>query len=137
MSPSDSEFDFLANRLSEDISTVEQQLEDLGADIFSTAELIELRGRFQERLDNFDFFQKKFINLAIWSPLTLLVGGGLYAIGAVRCGLLLITAFPVVLFTCLAGVFLIYQNFGSRGRMENWLELVENELSKRKAARKR
>lgn len=132
MSPSDSEFDFLANRLSEDISTIEQQLEDLGPGIFTTAQLIELRGRFEERLDNFDFFQKKFINIAIWSPLTLLLGGGVYALGMVRLGMLLIIAFPVILFTCLVGVFLIYQNFGSRGRMEHWLELVEGELKKRK-----
>lgn len=133
MKPSDREYDFLASQLSEDLATEEQQLEALGAEIFSTAQLIELRGRFRERLENFDFFQQNVLKIAIWSPAFLLVGGGLFWLKVYRLGMFLLVAFPIVLAVCLVGVFLIYQNFGRRGRMEHWLELVEDELKKRKA----
>ena len=133
MNPSDWEFDHLASRLSDEISTVEQQLEELGAAVFTTAQLIELRGRFWERLDNLAFFQKKLTRLAVGSPLLLLLGGGLFWTGFYRLGMFLMMAFPVALVVCLAGVFLQYQNFGSRGRIESWLELVNAELKKRKA----
>lgn len=132
MAPSDKEFDFLADRLAEDISTMEKQLEELGAEVFSSAQLIEMRGRFQERLENFEFFQKKLVRLAILSPFLILVAVFFLWLGIQKLGMLALMAFPVSLMLCLFGIFLIYQNFGSRGRMENWLEMVEEELKNRK-----
>lgn len=135
MAPSDREFDFLAERLSENLSTIEHQLMELGASVFSSAQLIEMRGRFRERLENFEFFQKKLTLLAVWSPACLAIGAGGLWLGFYRLGPLALFAFPIVLMICLGGIFSLYQNFGSQGKMEHYLELVEEELKKRKMKR--
>ena len=57
MQPSGRDFDLLANRLSNDITTDEEQLDSLGTAIFTTAKLIEMKGRYQERLNQFDCWQ--------------------------------------------------------------------------------
>jgi hypothetical protein len=57
MQLSEKDFDLLANRLANGIDTGEQQLDDLGTAVFSNAKLIEIKGRYRERLGQFDYFK--------------------------------------------------------------------------------
>ncbi len=133
MDSSERDLDQLAERLSEELSYDELQLNELGASVFQTAKLIEMRGRYIERLEQFDFWQKILMNAALWSPLLIGLGGAFLWLGMARIAWLFLTAFPVVLMACLAGVFVIYRQFGLRRKIENWLEEIEAELSKRKS----
>lgn len=72
------------------------------------------------------------MRIAIWSPICLLLGSGLLWLRIPRMGWFFLVAFPVTLAVCLAGVFLLYRNFGSKGRIEHWATLIENELTTRK-----
>lgn len=131
MKPTDSNFDLLANRLANDISSDEKQLDDLGAAVFTTAKLIEMKGRFRERLSQFDFWHGRLMKAAMWSPIFLPAGAALLWLGSVRAGWVMFTMFPVVLMVALSGVFLMYQKFGGRRTVETRLEAIETELQNR------
>lgn len=135
MQPSDQDFDRLANRLSEDLSNDEKQLNELGATVFTMAKLLELKGRYLERLEQFDFWQGILMKTAMWSPLLLVLGTGLLWLKVIRAGWMLLVAFPVTLTACFAGVFLMYRQFGIRKKIENWLEEVEEELASRQVGK--
>ncbi len=132
MPPSDRDFDLLADRLANGLSTDEQQLNDLGPAVFTTAKLIEMRGRYRERLSQFDFWQGRLMKAATWSPVFVPVGAFLLWLGVVRAGWVLVTMFPVVLMFALAGVFLMVQKFGGRQNIEARLDAVEAELQTRR-----
>jgi hypothetical protein len=133
MHPSEKDLDQLANRLAKDVSSDEKQLNELGASVFTNAKLLELRGRYLERLEQFDFWQRLLMKAALLSPVLLVAGAGLFWLKAVIPGWMLITAFPVVFAGCLASVFLMYRRFGVRKKVETWLEDIECELEKRQA----
>lgn len=134
MKPSERDLDQLAQRLAEEMSSDEIQLNELGASVFPTAKLLEMKGRYAERLAQFDFWQATLMRTALWSPVLLVLGSLLLWLKAIRAGWLFLTAFPVVFAVCLAGVFLMYRQFGIRKKVENWLEEIEDELLKRRAA---
>lgn len=131
MPPSDRDFDLLADRLANGLSTDEQQLDDLGPAVFTTAKLIEMKGRYRERLSQFDFWQGRLMKAAMWSPVFVPLGGFLLWAGIVRAGWVLVTMFPVVLMVALAGIFLMVQQFGGRQSIEARLVAVEAELRAR------
>ncbi|MCB0519860.1 MAG: hypothetical protein H6577_11590 [Lewinellaceae bacterium] len=131
MQPTESDFDLLANRLADGLESDEVQLHELGASVFTTAKLIELKGRFQERLDQFDFWQGRLMKAAMWSPAFLLAGAVLIWFRVPRIGWLLLTMFPTLLIITLAGVFLVAQHFGGRRNLECYLEDIETELKGR------
>jgi len=131
MHPSEKDFDLLADRLANGLSTEEQQLDDLGPAFFTTAKLIEMKGRYRERLDQFDFWQGRLMKAAVWSPVFVPVGGLLLWLGVVRGGWVLVTMFPALLIVALAGVYLMVKKFGGRQNIEARLDAVEAELNQR------
>lgn len=135
MDPTERDLDHLARRFSQEMSDDEVQLNELGSSIFSTAKLLEMRGRYIERLQQFDFWQRLLIKAALWSPLLLVVGSILLWFRIIPLGWMFITAFPVLFVMCLLSVFLMYRRFGIRKKTEHWLEEIENELTKRRAIR--
>lgn len=133
MRPTDSDFDLLANRLSDGLETDEAQLHELGPAVFTTAKLLEMKGRFRERLDQFDFWQARLMKAALWSPAFLLTGAALLWLHLVKIGWLLLSMFPAILLTAMAGVFLLAQHFGGRRNIECCLEDIESELKDRQS----
>jgi hypothetical protein len=132
MHPSERDLDRLASRLAGEVANDEQQLLELGAAVFTTAKLLELKGRLRERLDQFDFWHGQLMRAAAWSPAFLAAGAALLWLKFPRLGWLMLVAFPVILAGALAGVILLMRNYGGRSRIENRLEEVEAELKSRR-----
>lgn len=133
MHPSDRDLDLLADRLSNDLKTDEQQLDALGPEVFTTAKLIEMKGLYRERLDQFDFWQGSLLKVAMWSPVFAPVGGFLLWLGIVRAGWVVVTLFPALLMVALGGVFLLAKQFGGRQNIEARLTGIEAELHRRQS----
>lgn len=132
------DFDLLAKRLSEDLPPDEEKiLDEMGADLFATAKLIELKGRYEERLSQFDGWQRFFLKMAMWSPVFLPAGLGLLWAGVGRAGWVLLTAFPVLLSVALLCIGALWQKTGGRSGIEYRLRQVHDALSARASTARR
>lgn len=102
-----------------------------GPAYFSTAELLEMRGRLMERQQLFYRFQKSNLWLAALAPCWLVVGFIFGVFGWITPALAAFLLFPLTLAMFLAGLILARSWFGAKGNMEHIGLLIEMELSRR------
>lgn len=128
----DQELDLLAAQFSKELATSEQQLIALGAAHLPTSDLLRLQGKYTERIESYSLWQQRFLNLAMWSPILLVIGAALFWIGLLKLSLLVLSAFPVSLLIAGWGVFNLYKNYGTLILQEELLDAIDEELGKRK-----
>lgn len=127
----DEDYDLLADRLAGKLTDDEEQLDQLGAEWLTTAKLIEMKGRYQERLDQFDDWQGLFLKMALFSPTCLVLGTGLFWVGLARAAWFLLAAFPVFFLVALVGIGFLWHKTKGRREIEHRLEEVTAALNKR------
>ncbi len=137
MEPLDSELDRLAKVLASDIASDEQQFHAVGPQLMTSGQLISLYGKLEERLSQYTQWQKLFMNLALWSPLSLVIGGLLLWIGLSRLGFFLLSFFPVGLLFSAIGIFKLYTTLGPLSNIDWMLEEVKTELNRRRQKKKK
>lgn len=133
----DQELDLLAAQFSKELATSEQQLMALGASNLPTSDLLRLQGKYSERIESYSAWQKRFLNLAMWSPALLLVGSALFWLGLLKLSLLFLSAFPVSLLIAGWGIYSLFKCYGTRNHQEDFLDAVEEELQIRKNSLKK
>jgi uncharacterized iron-regulated membrane protein len=117
----------------EDLATDElRQLEDVGAEPFTTADLIRLRGQWQVKMALYRWAQPRLLKVIAWSPALLLAGVGLFWLGWNRPALLLISLFPFCFALYGLGMWVIRKFCGTSGHLEAVDEMIEEELGRRK-----
>jgi hypothetical protein len=102
-----------------------------GPAYFSTAELLEMRGRLMERQQLFSRFQQSNLWLAALAPSWLVAGFLFGVLGWITPALAAFLLFPLTLAVFLAGLILMRKWFGSKGNLEHIGLLIEMELSRR------
>lgn len=102
-----------------------------GPAFFSTAELLEMRGRLLERQSLSSRLQKLNLWLAAIAPSWLVAGFIFAALGWITIALAAFLLFPLTLAISLAGIFLLRNWFGTKGNQEHIGLLIEMELSRR------
>lgn len=102
-----------------------------GPAYFSTAELLEMRGRLMERQQLFSRFQKSNLWLAALAPSWLVVGFTFGVFGWLTLALAAFLLFPLTLAVFLAGLLFMRSWFGAKGNLEHIGLLIEMELSRR------
>lgn len=130
----DQELDRLAAQFSKELASSEQQLLAVGAAHLPTSDLLRLQGKYAEKIDAFSAWQKRYLNLALWSPALLVAGAGLLWIGLPKLALLVLSAFPVTLLVSAWGIFSLYKDYGTLNSQEDKLEAIESELRNRHKA---
>lgn len=133
----DQELDHLAAQFSKELATTEQQLMALGAAHLPTSDLLRLQGKYSERIESYLLWQKRFLSLAMWSPLLLVIGALLFWLGLLKLALLILSAFPVSLVIAGWGIYSLYNNYGTLNQHEELLDTIEEELRKRKYSAKK
>ena len=133
----DQELDLLAAQFSKELATSEQQLMALGAAHLPTSDLLRLQGKYSERIESYSLWQRRFLNLAMWSPALLVAGALLFWIGSLKLALLVLSAFPVSLLLAGWGIYSLYNNYGTLNQHEEWLDAIEEELRKRNMDKKK
>lgn len=98
---------------------------------FSTAELLEMRGRVRERQDIFTRLQKTNLWFGAIAPSWLLAGFIFGALGWITLATGAFLLFPISILFFLSGVFLLRTWLGTRGNLEHISLLIEMELGRR------
>ena len=99
---------------------------------FSTAQLLEMRGRVLEREALFHNFRRVLVWAGALSPSWILLGFIFGLLGWIPLASVSFVLFPVSFFLFLGGSFLLQNWLGTRGSLEHMRLLLEMELSRRK-----
>ena len=107
-------------------------LEECGAEFFSTADLLELRGRWKEQTRMFIKLHKANIILGASAPSWLVLAAVFGINGFVKAATTAIFVFPLVLFVFLIGAFFLRAQYRSKGYLEFIGREIDYELGRRK-----
>lgn len=106
-------------------------LMEVGAEYFTTADLIRLLGQWEIKFEIFNRFQKTLIWVGAASPAWLLIATIGYFINLQYLASFALIMFPVTAFICFAGLIWMNYYFKSKGYLEQIEILIREELKKR------
>ena len=107
-------------------------LEECGAEYFSTADLLEMRGRWKEQTRIFTKLHKANIILGASAPIWLVLGAIFGICGQVKGATTCIFMFPIVFFVFILGAFFLKRQFKGKGHLEFIGREINYELGRRK-----
>lgn len=107
-------------------------LEECGAEYFSTADLLELRGKWKEQTRIFTKLHKFNIILGASAPAWLVLAAICGISGLEKTATSAIFMFPIVLFIFIAGAFFLRAQFKGKTYLELIGREIDYELGRRK-----
>jgi len=111
-------------------------LADTGAEYFSTAQLIRLKGQWQVKHQLFKQFNLLLIRVIATSPIWLILWMAASALHWSLLGVCLLVLFPVSFLVFILGQFFLRFAFRGNGHHEEVGALIDQELEKRRGNRK-
>jgi hypothetical protein len=125
------------------LKQLEEQSEDdfdllasVGSDYFSTADLLLLKGKWEERQQTFERLYKALLHVGASSPVWLLLGLGFSFLGIPVAATSLLMLAPIAFLAFIAGAFYLKRTYNSRGYLEYIGMIIDEELEKRKKGKK-
>ena len=107
-------------------------LESVGAEFFTTEQLLRLRGQWEVKNHLFKAFQKLVVRIVAISPLWI-AGYYLFAFLKLKyLALLSLALFPLSFVVFFGGLAFIYSYFRGKGHLDRVGEMISEELTKRK-----
>ena len=111
-------------------------LESVGAEFFTTEQLLRLRGQWEVKNHLFKAFQKLVVRIVAISPLWI-AGYYLFAFLKLKyLALLSLALFPLSFVVFFGGLAFIYSYFRGKGHLDRVGEMIAEELTRRKEAGK-
>lgn len=107
------------------------QLADIGAELYSTADLLRLRGKWEEATTTFEQAHKILLYLGFSSPLWVLLSFPIGLFGLERLAYFILAFFPITFILFSAGSLLLKKRYISRGYLEFIGSIINDELRKR------
>lgn len=111
-------------------------LESVGAEYFSTTQLIRLKGQWEVKHQLFWQFQKVLIRIAASAPLWIMLWFAFDWLQWKGLSLIALALCPFSFFIFFAGLLFMRKFFKSKGHLENVGEMIDNELLRRSFSRK-
>jgi hypothetical protein len=108
-----------------------------GAEYFTTAQLIRLKGQWEVKNYYFHRLHKTWIRMAALAPVWLCVWLLFDLVGLPVLGLIFLFFFPFSLVSFFVGMFLMRWLFPGKGHLDMVGDMIQEELIKRKAKEKR
>lgn len=111
-------------------------LADTGAEYFSTAQLIRLKGQWQVKYQLFEQFNFLLVRVIATSPIWLILWMVASALHWSILGLCFLVLFPFSFLVFILGQFFLRFAFKGSGHQEEVGKMIDRELEKRRANRK-
>lgn len=108
-----------------------------GAEYFTTAQLIRLKGQWEVKNYYFHRLHKTWIRMAALAPVWLCVWLLFDLVGLPVLGLIFLFFFPFSLVSFFVGMFLMRWLFPGKGHLDMVGDMIQEELIKRKVKEKR
>ncbi|GEM_PF-4744790 len=125
------DIDKFFHKLSLKASDEVQLLKELGPSYFSDEDLLILKGRCIERQRLSNRFSKANMWFGAATPFLLLAAIVLGLSGQIAVAATLLKTFPLAFVLFIAIALLIKREFDSIGQLELWINLIDEELSRR------
>lgn len=130
--------------LNETLTDMESNAEDelsfllsTGAEYFSTAQLLRLKGQWEVKNYYFHRLHKTWIRMAALAPIWLCIWLLFDLLGLKILGLFFLFLFPFSLVSFFVGMFLLHRLFPGKGHLDSVGAMIQEELRKRKEKGKR
>lgn len=111
-------------------------LADTGAEYFSTAQLIRLKGQWQVKFQLFEQLNRILVRIIATSPIWLILWMAASALQMTILGLCFLLLFPFSFLLFFCGQFFLRFAFKGNGHQENVGDMIDRELEKRRTNRK-
>ena len=128
--------DGIIKHLEDNASDELAHLESVGAEFFTTEQLLRLRGQWEVKNYLFKVFQQLVVRIVAISPVWV---GGYYLFAFLKLkylALLSLALFPLSFVVFFAGLAFIYSYFKGKGHLDRVGEMIAEELNRRKDAAK-
>ncbi|MCB0580552.1 MAG: hypothetical protein KDD10_14730 [Phaeodactylibacter sp.] len=128
--------DGILRHLEDNASDELSHLESVGAEFFTTEQLLRLRGQWEVKNYLFKAFLKLVVRIVAISPVWI---GGYYLFAFFNLrylALLSLALFPLSFVVFFGGLVFIYSYFGGKGHLDRVGEMIAGELNRRKEAGK-
>ena len=128
--------DGIIKHLEDNASDELAYLESVGAEFFTTEQLLRLRGQWEVKNYLFKVFQQLVVRIVAISPVWI---GGYYLLAFLKLkylALLSLALFPLSFVVFFAGLAFIYSYFKGKGHLDRVGEMIAEELNRRKDAAK-
>ena len=109
-----------------------RQLDELGPEVYSTADLIRLRGQWQVKMELLSWLQKKMIRLLAWTPVWMIAYGIFNYLGWGIPTLISLGLIPLSFVLYGYGWYLQNRFCGRQSELDAVSELIDQELNRRK-----
>lgn len=124
--------DRLARRLEEQAEDELAQLAEVGAEFYTTEQLLRLRGQWEVQYQFFQFFHQWVIRVAVWSPGWLVLGAGLGMLDWAGASLFCFFVFPVSFVVFFLGLWFLHRFFKGKGHLDQVGEMIAEALGERR-----
>jgi len=111
-------------------------LESVGAEYFSTTQLIRLKGQWEVKNQLFWQFQRFLLRCAASAPVWMMLWFAFDLLHWKWMSLICLALCPLVFILFFAGLLFMRKYFKSKGHLETVGEMIDNELLKRSFSRK-
>ena len=124
--------DRLVGHLEENATDELAQLASLGAEYYSTEQLLRLRGQWEIKNQLFHLFQRVFIRIVAFSPIWLVLWWGCGLLKLKGLSLFFLSLFPLSFMIFFVGLWFMLTFFKGKGHLDRVGEMIAQELTKRK-----
>ncbi len=107
-------------------------LETTGAEYFSTAQLIRLKGQWEVKHQLFGQLQRLLMRIVAWSPIWIVGWAGFQWLGWTWVALLCLALFPLSFVCFFTGLLFMRRFFKGKGHLDAVGEMIDAELRKRR-----
>ncbi|TXB62628.1 hypothetical protein [Phaeodactylibacter luteus] len=128
------DIDHLLKSLEADAADELSELEAVGPELYSTAQLLRLRGQWEVKNTLFHQVQRFFVRLIALSPLWLLAWLGLRLLGLPYLSLIALAFFPFSFLAFFGGLYFVHRFFKGQGHLDRVGEAIAAELQQRSQA---
>ncbi len=126
--------DGILNHLEKSAADELSYLESVGAEYFTTAQLIRLKGQWEIKNQLFGQVQKFLLQVAVWSPIWLAAWFIFDLLQWKFLAAICFTLFPVSFFLFFLGLLFMRQFFKGKGHLDTVGDMIDAELQKRRFA---
>jgi hypothetical protein len=123
--------DGILNHLEKSAADELSYLESVGAEYFTTAQLIRLKGQWEVKNQLFGQVQQFLMRIAVWSPIWLVAWFVFDWLQWQLLAAICLTLFPISFFIFFIGLLFMRKFFKGKGHLETVGDMIDAELRKR------
>ncbi len=132
----DTDVQNILHKIEKDARNEFGQLTDIGAEFFSTAELLRLKGKWEATIQHYFMLNKILTITGATSPIWVILAFPIGLLGFDRLAYFIMGIFPISFFIYLIGSYFMKKHYKSKSHLNYIGAVISEELKKRSFKRR-